>query len=142
MIQFDEMGFTPGILKSLQGLGFDTPMPVQAKVIPIMLQSENDIIALAQTGTGKTAAFGLPLVQQTDTQSNSVQSLVLCPTRELCMQITQDLADYSAHIPGIKVLPVYGGASIEKQIRELKKGVTYSCRYTGQAYRPYWPWSG
>jgi len=123
MIQFDEMGFTPGILKSLQGLGFDTPMPVQAKVIPIMLQSENDIIALAQTGTGKTAAFGLPLVQQTDTQSNSVQSLVLCPTRELCMQITQDLADYSAHIPGIKVLPVYGGASIEKQIRELKKGV-------------------
>jgi ATP-dependent RNA helicase DeaD len=123
MINFEEMGFTPGILKAIQELGFESPMPVQEKVIPLMLGGEVDIIALAQTGTGKTAAFGLPLVQATDTDINSTQALILCPTRELCMQITGDLTDYARFTGKLKILAVYGGASIDNQIRGLKKGV-------------------
>jgi len=123
MKNFEEMGFTPGVLKAIRELGFETPMPVQENVIPLMLGEECDIIALAQTGTGKTAAFGLPLVQATDTGSDDVQSLILCPTRELCMQITNDLADYSKFTGKLKILAVYGGASIDNQIRALKKGV-------------------
>jgi ATP-dependent RNA helicase DeaD len=123
MKNFEEMGFTPGILKAIRELGFEMPMPVQENVIPLMLGDECDIIALAQTGTGKTAAFGLPLVQATDTESNDVQSLILCPTRELCMQITNDLADYSKYTGKLNILAVYGGASIDNQIRALKKGV-------------------
>jgi ATP-dependent RNA helicase DeaD len=123
MIKFEEMGLTPGILKAIQELGFEEPMPVQKKVIPLMLGDENDIIALAQTGTGKTAAFGLPLVQATNTEKNSTQALILCPTRELCMQITGDLNDYSKYTGKLRILAVYGGASIENQIRELKKGI-------------------
>jgi ATP-dependent RNA helicase DeaD len=123
MINFEEMGFTPGILKAIQELGFETPMPVQEKVIPLMLGGEVDIIALAQTGTGKTAAFGLPLVQATDTEINNTQALILCPTRELCMQITGDLTDYAKFTGKLKILAVYGGASIDNQIRGLKKGV-------------------
>ncbi len=123
MINFEEMGFTPGILKAIQELGFDNPMPVQEKVIPLMLGGEVDIIALAQTGTGKTAAFGLPLVQATDTELTSTQALILCPTRELCMQITGDLTDYAKFTGKLKILAVYGGASIDNQIRSLKKGV-------------------
>ncbi len=117
------MGFTPGILRSIEELGFTTPMPVQEKVIPLMLGNDTDIIALAQTGTGKTAAFGLPLVQATDTEKSATQALILCPTRELCMQITNDLNDYSKHTGGLRILAVYGGASIDSQIRELKRGV-------------------
>ena len=98
-------------------------MPVQEKVIPLMLGGEGDIIALAQTGTGKTAAFGLPLVQATDTEINNTQALILCPTRELCMQITGDLTDYAKFTGKLKILAVYGGASIDNQIRGLKKGV-------------------
>jgi ATP-dependent RNA helicase DeaD len=123
MINFEEMGFTPGILKAIQELGFDQPMPVQEKVIPLMLGDAGDIIALAQTGTGKTAAFGLPLVQATDTELNNTQALILCPTRELCMQITGDLTDYAKFTGKLKILAVYGGASIDNQIRGLKKGV-------------------
>jgi ATP-dependent RNA helicase DeaD len=123
MINFEEMGFTPGILKAIQELGFDNPMPVQEKVIPLMLGGEGDIIALAQTGTGKTAAFGLPLVQATDTEINNTQALILCPTRELCLQITGDLTDYAKFTGKLKILAVYGGASIDNQIRGLKKGV-------------------
>jgi ATP-dependent RNA helicase DeaD len=123
MINFEEMGFTPGILKAIQELGFENPMPVQEKVIPLMLGGEVDIIALAQTGTGKTAAFGLPLVQATDTELNETQALILCPTRELCMQITGDLTDYAKHTGKLKIQAVYGGASIDNQIRGLKKGV-------------------
>ncbi len=117
------MGFTPGILKAVQELGFDQPMPVQEKVMPLMLGEECDIIALAQTGTGKTAAFGLPLVQATDSELSVTQALILCPTRELCMQITGDLNDYAKYTGKLKILAVYGGSSIENQIRELKKGV-------------------
>jgi ATP-dependent RNA helicase DeaD len=123
MINFENMGFTPGVLKAIQELGFDQPMPVQEKVIPLMLGDAGDIIALAQTGTGKTAAFGLPLVQATDTEINSTQALILCPTRELCMQITGDLTDYAKFTGKLKILAVYGGASIDNQIRGLKKGV-------------------
>ncbi len=123
MIQFEEMGFTPGILRSIEELGFTTPMPVQEKVIPMMLGNDTDIIALAQTGTGKTAAFGLPLVLATDTEKSATQALILCPTRELCMQITNDLNNYSKHTGGLRILAVYGGASIDNQIRELKRGV-------------------
>jgi ATP-dependent RNA helicase DeaD len=123
MINFEDMGFTPGILKAIQELGFDQPMPVQEKVIPLMLGDAGDIIALAQTGTGKTAAFGLPLVQATDTEINNTQALILCPTRELCMQITGDLTDYARFTGKLKILAVYGGASIDTQIRGLKKGV-------------------
>lgn len=117
------MGFTPGILKAIEALGFEQPMPVQEKVIPLMLGEETDIIALAQTGTGKTAAFGLPLVQTTDTENNRTQALILCPTRELCMQITGDLTDYSKFTGKLKILAVYGGSSYETQIRGLKRGV-------------------
>ncbi len=117
------MGFTPGILRSIEELGFTTPMPVQEKVIPLMLGNDTDIIALAQTGTGKTAAFGLPLVQATDIEKAATQALILCPTRELCMQITNDLNNYSKHTGGLRILAVYGGASIDNQIRELKRGV-------------------
>ncbi len=117
------MGFTPGILRSIEELGFTTPMPVQEKVIPMMLGNDTDIIALAQTGTGKTAAFGLPLVLATDTEKSATQALILCPTRELCMQITNDLNNYSKHTGGLRILAVYGGASIDNQIRELKRGV-------------------
>lgn len=123
MTNFEELGFTPGILKAIQELGFEQPMPVQEKVIPLMLHEEGDIIALAQTGTGKTAAFGLPLVQTTDTELNTTQALILCPTRELCMQITGDLTDYARYTGKLRILAVYGGASIDNQIRELKKGV-------------------
>jgi ATP-dependent RNA helicase DeaD len=123
MSKFEEMGFTPGILKAIEALGFEQPMPVQEKVIPLMLGNESDIIALAQTGTGKTAAFGLPLVQTTDTELNKTQALILCPTRELCMQITGDLMDYSKFTGKLKILAVYGGSSIDNQIRGLRKGV-------------------
>jgi ATP-dependent RNA helicase DeaD len=122
MTNFEEMGFTPGILKAIQELGFEQPLPVQKKVIPLMLRDESDIIALAQTGTGKTAAFGLPLVQATDTETDKTQALILCPTRELCIQITGDLTDYSKYTGNLKILAVYGGASIDNQIRGLKKG--------------------
>jgi ATP-dependent RNA helicase DeaD len=123
MKNFEEMGFTPGILKAINELGFEEPMPVQKKVIPLMLADQCDIIALAQTGTGKTAAFGLPLVQTTDPESHKTQTVILCPTRELCMQITGDLADYSKYTGKLKILAVYGGASIDNQIRALKAGV-------------------
>jgi ATP-dependent RNA helicase DeaD len=122
MTNFEEMGFTPGILKAIQELGFEQPLPVQTKVIPLMLGDDSDIIALAQTGTGKTAAFGLPLVQATDTETDKTQALILCPTRELCIQITGDLTDYSKYTGNLKILAVYGGASIDNQIRGLKKG--------------------
>jgi ATP-dependent RNA helicase DeaD len=123
MTQFEEMGFNPGILRSIEELGFNSPMPVQEKVIPLMLGDNTDIIALAQTGTGKTAAFGLPLVQSANPDKKTTQALILCPTRELCMQITGDLNDYAKHTSGLKILAVYGGAGIESQIRELKRGV-------------------
>ena len=104
-------------------MGFEAPMPIQERVIPRLLGDANDIVALAQTGTGKTAAFGLPLLQRVNPDEHKPQALVLAPTRELCLQIGSDLVDFSRYLPGIKVLPVYGGSSIESQIRTLRTGV-------------------
>lgn len=104
-------------------MGYENPMPVQEEVIPYLLGNGNDVVALAQTGTGKTAAFGLPIIQQIEVKNRIPQALILCPTRELCLQIAGDLNDYSKYIDGLRVLPVYGGSSIESQIRSLKNGV-------------------
>lgn len=119
---FKETGLGPEILQAIGDLGFENPTPIQEKIIPIILNEEKDLIALAQTGTGKTAAFGLPLIQQVDTQSDNVQTLVLCPTRELCMQIAGDLDSFSKYTQGLRVVAVYGGASIDTQISALRKG--------------------
>ena len=123
MKTFEELGVSPEIRKAIEEMGYENPMPVQEEVIPYLLGENNDVVALAQTGTGKTAAFGLPLLQQIDVKNRVPQSLILCPTRELCLQIAGDLNDYSKYIDGLKVLPVYGGASIDSQIRSLKRGV-------------------
>ena len=104
-------------------MGYESPMPVQEEVIPFLLGEDNDVIALAQTGTGKTAAFGLPILQKINVSEYQPQALILCPTRELCLQIAGDLNDYSKYIDNLKVLPVYGGSSIESQIKALKRGV-------------------
>ncbi len=122
MLNFKELEIIPEIRESLEELGFENPMPVQEKAIPILLNGEKDFIGLAQTGTGKTAAFGIPILQQLDLQSNKTQALVLSPTRELCIQIAKDIESYSRHMKGVKVLPVYGGSSIDTQIRGLKRG--------------------
>ncbi len=119
---FEQLGIAPNILKAIQELGFEQPMPVQAEVIPLLLAKNTDIVALAQTGTGKTAAFGLPVIQQIDVTQNHVQALIMAPTRELCLQIADDLADYSKYMNGLYVVPVYGGASIDKQIGALRRG--------------------
>ena len=123
MKTFEELGVASSILKAIQEMGYEAPMPVQEEVIPILLGEDNDVIALAQTGTGKTAAFGLPILQKIDVSKYHPQALILCPTRELCLQIADDLNDYSKYINNLKVLPVYGGSSIDSQIKTLKRGV-------------------
>ncbi|MDE6165474.1 MAG: DEAD/DEAH box helicase, partial [Muribaculaceae bacterium] len=123
MQTFKELGVSDVLLRAIEDLGFENPMPVQEKVIPHLLEKDNDVIALAQTGTGKTAAFGIPLLQRIDPDDYRTQALILSPTRELCLQIGSDLADYSKYIKGLKVLPVYGGSSIMSQIRALRNGV-------------------
>lgn len=120
---FEELGVRDDLLRGIAEMGFENPMPVQEKVIPVLLNGDHDLVALAQTGTGKTAAFGLPLLQRIDTDNRSPQALVLAPTRELCLQIAGDLADFSKYMPEVVVLPVYGGSSIESQIRALRSGV-------------------
>ena len=119
---FEELGVNEPLLRAIAELGFEKPMPVQEKVIPHLLNEEGDVVALAQTGTGKTAAFGLPVIQRTDTTRKATQALILSPTRELCLQIASDLADFSTHIPDLRVTPVYGGSSIQSQIRALREG--------------------
>ena len=123
MNKFAELGINDNLLKGLAALGFQEPTPVQAKVIPLVLERPTDLVGLAQTGTGKTAAFGLPLIQLTDSGSRRIQSLVLCPTRELCMQVSRELEDFSRHVEGVRILAVYGGAGIDSQIKALRKGV-------------------
>jgi len=120
---FEEIGVSEPLRRAIEEMGFENPMPIQERVIPRLLGDANDIIALAQTGTGKTAAFGLHLLQRVDPDDRRPQALVLAPTRELCLQIGSDLVDFSRHLPGIKILPVYGGSSIESQIRTLRTGV-------------------
>ena len=116
------MGVSEEIRRAIEELGFEQPMPVQEEVIPYLLGNRNDVIALAQTGTGKTAAFGIPILQRTDSRVRQTQAIVLSPTRELCLQIADDLKDFSKYMDGIHIVPVYGGTSIENQIRALKKG--------------------
>ncbi len=122
MKTFEELGVSAPLRKAVEELGFECPMPVQERVIPRLLGDAHDIIALAQTGTGKTAAFGLPVLQRVDAATKSPQALILAPTRELCLQICSDLVDFSIYEPGVKVIPVYGGSSIESQIRALRSG--------------------
>lgn len=122
MIAFEEIGLSQEILDAVKDLGFESPTPIQEKAIPQLLSSSKDLLAFAQTGTGKTGAFGIPVIQLTEVANKSPQTLILCPTRELCLQITGDLNDYSKYIKGLSVVPVYGGASIDQQIRALKKG--------------------
>jgi hypothetical protein len=123
MSTFQELGVIPEIQRAVTELGFEQPMPVQTEVIPRLLANTRDIIALAQTGTGKTAAFGIPVIQKINVKQLTPQTLILCPTRELCLQIAGDLTDFSTYVEDIKILPVYGGSSIDSQIRTLKRGV-------------------
>ena len=120
---FQDLAIRDDLLRAISEMGFETPMPVQEKVIPLLLRGDRDVVALAQTGTGKTAAFGLPVIQRIVLSRHVPQALVLAPTRELCLQIAGDLADMSKYTPGLEVLPVYGGSSIESQIRALRRGV-------------------
>lgn len=119
MPNFQELGLIPELQKAVEELGFTAPMPVQAAVIPALIQKPSDLVGLAQTGTGKTAAFGLPVLQYIDPSLRQTQAVILCPTRELCMQITRDLVSFSQFMPKIKVVPIYGGASIEVQMKQL-----------------------
>lgn len=121
-MNFETTGLFPELLKAIGDLGFENMMPIQAEAIPLLLNEECDLIALAQTGTGKTAAFGLPLIQKLDSDNKNIEGIIICPTRELCIQITNDLKKYSKYMKDRPVVPIYGGASIEMQIRELKKG--------------------
>lgn len=123
MKTFEELGIAPEICRAIQEMGFEQPMPVQEEVIPTLLANTRDIIALAQTGTGKTAAFGLPVIQNSKLDLMQPQTVILAPTRELCLQIAGDLMDFSEYVNGIKILPVYGGSSIESQIKALRRGV-------------------
>lgn len=120
---FADLGVEDRFLRAIEEMGFEQPMPIQEMVIPHLLQKECDVIGLAQTGTGKTAAFGLPVLQRVDTDKRVPQALIIAPTRELCLQIAGDLADFSKYEDGIKIIPVYGGSSIESQIRTLRDGV-------------------
>ena len=123
MITFDDLGIRNDILKAITELGFESPMPIQEMVIPHLLEKDGDVVGLAQTGTGKTAAFGLPVLQRIDSNKTTPQALIIAPTRELCLQIAGDLADFAKYIDNLRILPVYGGSSIESQIRTLRKGV-------------------
>jgi ATP-dependent RNA helicase DeaD len=123
MKRFDELGVSPNLLKAIEELGFEMPMPIQEMVIPHLLEKDGDVVGLAQTGTGKTAAFGLPVLQRTNTELRQPQALIIAPTRELCLQIAGDLADFAKYIDNLKILPVYGGSSIESQINALKNGI-------------------
>lgn len=120
---FEDLGVEPRLLKAIGEMGFLAPMPIQGMVIPHLLEKDGDVVGLAQTGTGKTAAFGLPVLQRIDVDKRVPQSLIIAPTRELCLQIAGDLADFSRYIDHLKILPVYGGSSIESQIRSLRNGV-------------------
>jgi ATP-dependent RNA helicase DeaD len=122
MTLFKEMGLSTEIQLAIEELGFEKPTPIQEKTIPFLLESEQDMVALAQTGTGKTAAFGLPIIEQIDTTQRAIQALILSPTRELAMQIANDLKKYSKNVKGFKSAVVYGGSDIRQQIRELDRG--------------------
>ncbi|MBI2270732.1 MAG: DEAD/DEAH box helicase [Bacteroidetes bacterium] len=122
MNRFEALGITGPAIKAIADLGFENPTPIQEQAIPVILKQSKDLVALAQTGTGKTAAFGLPLTQLVDFNKRNVQALILCPTRELCLQITGDLKSFTKYIPNANVTAIYGGASIDAQARDIRKG--------------------
>lgn len=122
MNKFEQLGLNESLLKAILDLGFENPSEVQEKAIPLLLEKDTDMVALAQTGTGKTAAFGFPLIQKIDADNRNTQALVLSPTRELCLQITNELKNYAKYEKGIHVVAIYGGASITEQAREIKRG--------------------
>ncbi len=123
MKTFKELGVNPQIIRAIEDMGFERAMPVQEAVIPVLLERDTDLVALAQTGTGKTAAFGLPIIQKININKHNPEALILCPTRELCMQIAGDLKEYSKYLSNLNVVPVYGGANIDTQIKQLERGV-------------------
>ncbi len=122
MTKFEALGLDKSLLDAVADMGFDTPSEVQEKAIPILLESDTDLVALAQTGTGKTAAFGFPLIQKLDSNSRTTQGLILSPTRELCLQITNEMQAYSKYVKGLNTVAIYGGASITDQARQIKRG--------------------
>jgi ATP-dependent RNA helicase DeaD len=122
MTKFEALGLNSALLNAVTDLGFETPSEVQEKSIPLLLEDEIDLVALAQTGTGKTAAFGFPLIQKIDSQSRTTQGLILSPTRELCLQITKEMQLYSKYVKGLNTVAIYGGASISDQARQIKRG--------------------
>ena len=122
MNTFQELGLSKELLQAIEDMGFETPSDVQTKTIPLLLEKETDVVSLAQTGTGKTAAFGFPMLQKIDAKSKITQGLILSPTRELCLQITQELKNYSKYIKGVNIVAIYGGASITDQAKNVKKG--------------------
>ncbi len=123
MQDFEQLGLSPQIIEGVKDLGFETPTPIQKQAIPHLLENSGDLVGLAQTGTGKTAAFGLPMLHLVDATQSHTQGLVLAPTRELCLQITNDLKKFAKHIRKLRITAIYGGADIMKQIREVKQGV-------------------
>ncbi|HRR50024.1 MAG TPA: DEAD/DEAH box helicase, partial [Bacteroidales bacterium] len=120
--QFQDLGLKDNLIKAVSDLGFTTPTEVQQRIIPKLINETGDLVCLAQTGTGKTAAFGLPLLQSINTQSKNTQVLILSPTRELCRQISQDLDNYGKYIENLNIVSVYGGAGIDGQIKLIRKG--------------------
>ncbi|WP_133464552.1 DEAD/DEAH box helicase [Sunxiuqinia elliptica] len=134
MMTFEETGLKPELLSAISEMGFVQPTPIQEKTIPHLINNPNDLIALAQTGTGKTAAFGLPILHNCDVKKKEVQALILCPTRELCLQISRDLDAFSKNLAGSKNIAVYGGADIGKQMRELRAGGQVVVGTPGRVY--------
>ncbi len=134
MTNFTSFGLSPNILRAIEELNFITPTPIQEQVIPILLEQQQDIVGLAQTGTGKTAAFGLPLLNNINTDSKETQVLIISPTRELCMQISNDLLKYSKYINNINIVAVYGGSSIENQVKQIKRGCQIIVSTPGRIY--------
>ena len=122
MNKFKELGLSEAIINTISDMGFETPTPIQVKAIPILLKNDTDLVGLAQTGTGKTAAFGLPLVELIEIDRRQTQALVVAPTRELCLQITKELGLFAKHVPALRIVPVYGGADIVNQIKQVKRG--------------------
>ena len=120
---FQESGLHSDLIKAVTDLGFTSPTPIQEQTIALLANERTDLVALAQTGTGKTAAFGLPLLNQIDVADKNVQALILAPTRELCVQITNDIKNYSKYLKGFNVTAIYGGARIDGQIKEIRRGV-------------------
>ncbi|MEI6507872.1 MAG: DEAD/DEAH box helicase [Bacteroidota bacterium] len=122
MTTFEQLGLSTSVLSAITEMGFETPTPIQEKSIPVFLETERDILGLAQTGTGKTAAFGLPILQKVDFTNKTTQALIICPTRELCLQISRDLGNYSKNLQNVNIVAVYGGSSITQQVDQLRRG--------------------